>query len=398
MASTTEEVKKPQPSVLPANFAAWDDNGEIPDVLPDDFDDFDQESAPQQTPAVTPVPAPAPVTARAASVAKPAAKETPAPEKIASVSKSSETSARAGRSESAASGSWKDVKADKPASQPQTKVQTQSSSSSYDYDEEEETPSGNKNKLILIVVGVVVVLGGIGAATVMHKSSSTASHPAGTTAAGTTTAGTVTGGDKPAAGTPTDGAAANTTASTAQTPQEQQQQQQQQQQDQQQQQQQTARPVNGEMMAKQLNAPTKIAGQLKQSGDAPPPPGQVSFGDYGNSGGSNVFGHSQSPNVKMAVPGQANVSTSEAMNYVIRKQPAAYPQIAQKMHVQGTVQVQIVVSKTGSVVSAHAINGPVVLRQAAEASMAGWKFRPYLISNQPVEMHTVTNIDFMLGH
>jgi len=58
-----------------------------------------------------------------------------------------------------------------------------------------------------------------------------------------------------------------------------------------------------------------------------------------------------------------------------RVQPA-YPELAKKMHIHGTVRVEAVVRSNGTVKSTRVLGGNPVLGEAAEDAVAKWKFDP----------------------
>jgi TonB family protein len=74
-----------------------------------------------------------------------------------------------------------------------------------------------------------------------------------------------------------------------------------------------------------------------------------------------------------------------------------YPSFARSNHVQGTVIVQTSIGKDGTIIAARAISGPPVLRQAAVDSVLRWKFRPFLVLGEPVEVETQFEVAFTLG-
>ena len=79
-----------------------------------------------------------------------------------------------------------------------------------------------------------------------------------------------------------------------------------------------------------------------------------------------------------------------------RPQPI-YPPIAKAARVQGTVVLQATISKTGSIENLHVISGPAMLQQAALDAVKTWRYRPYLLNNEPVEVETTVNVIFTLG-
>jgi protein TonB len=45
----------------------------------------------------------------------------------------------------------------------------------------------------------------------------------------------------------------------------------------------------------------------------------------------------------------------------------------------------------------HVISGPVMLQSAAMDAVRSWRYRPYLLNNEPVEVETTVNVVFTLG-
>lgn len=75
------------------------------------------------------------------------------------------------------------------------------------------------------------------------------------------------------------------------------------------------------------------------------------------------------------------VVNGQAINLV--KPP--YPQVARTIRASGAVNVQITIDERGNVVAANAVSGHPLLRPAAEAAARSSKFRPTLLSNEPVK-------------
>jgi protein TonB len=73
-----------------------------------------------------------------------------------------------------------------------------------------------------------------------------------------------------------------------------------------------------------------------------------------------------------------------------------YPANAKQANVQGTVTVSASIDENGNVVSAKAMNGPIMLRQAAADSVKQWKYSPRLIDGKPAPAQVTVAIDFKL--
>lgn len=74
-----------------------------------------------------------------------------------------------------------------------------------------------------------------------------------------------------------------------------------------------------------------------------------------------------------------------------------YPSDAKAKHVQGTVVMRAIISRTGTVENLEVISGPDPLRQAAADAVSRWKYKPYLLNGQPTEVETTININFTLS-
>jgi periplasmic protein TonB len=51
----------------------------------------------------------------------------------------------------------------------------------------------------------------------------------------------------------------------------------------------------------------------------------------------------------------------------------------------------------GRIENLQIVSGPPMLRSAAIEAVKTWRYRPYLLNNQPVELQTAINIIFTLG-
>jgi len=69
----------------------------------------------------------------------------------------------------------------------------------------------------------------------------------------------------------------------------------------------------------------------------------------------------------------ANAANSSDRKVETRVAPA-YPELAKKMHIRGTVRVEAVVRPNGSVKSTRVLGGNPVLIQSAQDAVTKWKF------------------------
>jgi Ca-activated chloride channel family protein len=96
------------------------------------------------------------------------------------------------------------------------------------------------------------------------------------------------------------------------------------------------------------------------------------------------------------VPGTV-VSGGILNGKAISKPQPAYPPIAKAGNIKGTVAVQVMLDEAGNVISAQAVSGHPLLRQAAVSAARGAKFSPTLLSGKPVKVSGLIIYNFNLG-
>jgi protein TonB len=136
----------------------------------------------------------------------------------------------------------------------------------------------------------------------------------------------------------------------------------------------------------------------------PPTPGDLmSLGGPGplaaSGTGCDPFNclHTQ-PDMHHVVQGKPRAVSSGVMEgMLIRKVIPAYPAIGRAVRAQGTVQLQATISREGTIENLRAVSGPPILQQAAVDAVKQWRYRPYLLNGDPVEVETTINVDFKLN-
>ena len=94
--------------------------------------------------------------------------------------------------------------------------------------------------------------------------------------------------------------------------------------------------------------------------------------------------------------GTVTVAPSVMKANLVASRVPAYPEAAKANHIEGPVVVQAIISKAGVVDSVHVIEGNPQLRSAAAEAVQKWRYRPYLLNGQPVEVATTITVDFKL--
>ena len=81
---------------------------------------------------------------------------------------------------------------------------------------------------------------------------------------------------------------------------------------------------------------------------------------------------------------------------LIRRVLPDYPPMARATHTAGRVELQATISRTGTIENLRVVSGPQLLIQAAIDAVRQWRYRPYLLNGDPVEVETTINVDFRL--
>jgi protein TonB len=102
------------------------------------------------------------------------------------------------------------------------------------------------------------------------------------------------------------------------------------------------------------------------------------------------------PIVRPVVNAPLHISGPVEEGRILEKRLPVYPAIARAAGISGTVTLEAVISKTGTIENLHVIDGPMMLRQAAQDAVRTWRYRPYLLDGQPVEVQTTVNVIFTL--
>jgi protein TonB len=83
-------------------------------------------------------------------------------------------------------------------------------------------------------------------------------------------------------------------------------------------------------------------------------------------------------------------------NLIFRVQPD-YPSLARQVRVQGQVVLRAVISREGTIENLQVLSGHPMLVRAAVEAVRQWKYRPYLLNGEPVEVETEVKVNFILS-
>jgi protein TonB len=100
--------------------------------------------------------------------------------------------------------------------------------------------------------------------------------------------------------------------------------------------------------------------------------------------------------VAVAAPQQVRVSQGVSQGLLAKRVQPIYPQQAMQMRVQGSVLLDAKIGKDGSIVSVKRVSGDGMLARAATDAVKQWKYKPYYLNGEPVEIDTEITVNFKL--
>ena len=166
--------------------------------------------------------------------------------------------------------------------------------------------------------------------------------------------------------------------------------------------------IESEIQNGQLRTPTKIPEkvQIIKEEEAPPTmatggvvggvPGGVPGGQMGGVIGGII---SSTPVAvpKVATPQRVRVSQGVSQGLLIKKIQPSYPPLARQARIQGQVLLQAEISKDGSIQNLRLISGHPMLAPAAIEAVKQWRYKPYFLNGEPVEVETQITVIFSLS-
>ena len=157
-----------------------------------------------------------------------------------------------------------------------------------------------------------------------------------------------------------------------------------------------------------LMQPSHIPSSVKRGADdaSPQPPGVFTPGMTGIGSGPGLppglwsagGGSRPVPQPPAPAPPTRVTRTSTFLegNLIRRVQPV-YPPLARSVRVQGSVVLIAVISKAGTIDNLRAISGHPMLVPAAIDAVSQWRYRPYILNSEPIEVETQITVNFLLN-
>jgi len=143
--------------------------------------------------------------------------------------------------------------------------------------------------------------------------------------------------------------------------------------------------------------------------EAPPPmpasggvvggvPGGIPGGQLGGVIGSVISATSSAvPRFVPVAPQRIRISQGVTRGLLIHREEPTYPPLARAARVQGEVVLSAVIDTNGQIQNLQLVSGHPMLVPSAIAAVKQWRYKPYLLNGQPVEVETTITVIFTLS-
>jgi periplasmic protein TonB len=157
-----------------------------------------------------------------------------------------------------------------------------------------------------------------------------------------------------------------------------------------------------------LRTPTRIPQkvQMIKEEDTPPPamegvvggvPGGIPGGQVGGVIGSIITPHTMTAVPKLEPPKRVRVSQGVTQGMLVRRIEPPYPKIALAARITGAVQLKAIIGKDGVIRELEVVSGHPMLIPAALDAVKQWRYRPYLLNGEAVEVETNITVTFQIA-
>jgi len=90
------------------------------------------------------------------------------------------------------------------------------------------------------------------------------------------------------------------------------------------------------------------------------------------------------------------ISQGVSQGLLINRVQPKYPPNALAMRIQGAVQIEATINREGKTTNLKAISGDPVLARAALDAVRQWRYKPYYLDGEPVDIQTQITVNFKL--
>jgi protein TonB len=106
----------------------------------------------------------------------------------------------------------------------------------------------------------------------------------------------------------------------------------------------------------------------------------------------------EEPVALKSTPASVRVGTGVQQALLIHEVKPPYPQLARQARISGTVRLAAVIARDGTIQRLQLVSGPPLLVKAALDAVQQWRYKPTLLSGEPVEVVTEIVVNFTLSN
>src|SRR5271169_246142 len=150
------------------------------------------------------------------------------------------------------------------------------------------------------------------------------------------------------------------------------------------------KPNSAPIFVKSTAAGTKTKAQSEDS--APQLPSPIADATTPDSNLSGLM--AVSPSLPKPSLETIKVSQGVSQGLLIKRVQPKYPPAALAVHTEGSVEIDATINKEGSVTNVKVLSGNAVLAHAAVEAVRQWRYKPYYLDGQPVEIETQITVKF----
>ena len=126
-------------------------------------------------------------------------------------------------------------------------------------------------------------------------------------------------------------------------------------------------------------------------------PGGIPGGQLNGVIGGIISSSNKAAPLVALMPKRIRISQGVIQGQCIRRVEPRYPKLALGARIQGVVQLKAIISKTGDVTELEVVSGHPILVPAALDAVKQWRYRPYLLNGEAVEVETNITVNFNLA-
>ena len=135
----------------------------------------------------------------------------------------------------------------------------------------------------------------------------------------------------------------------------------------------------------------KAPAQGEESAPPLPSPLAVASANDHNLSGLMASASSSVPRPSLAT---VRISQGVSQGLLIKRVQPKYPPAALAVRAQGAVQIEATINKEGNVTNLKVLSGDPVLARAALEAVRQWRYKPYYLDGDPVEIQTQITVNF----